>query len=83
MLLDNFGDFSVNLELAIWIDTRTNNPRRVRSHINFAVFEAFRREGIEIPFPQRDVYLRARASNSETARPSSPSSADGTRPEEP
>lgn len=72
VLLDNFGDFAVNLELAIWIDTRTNNPRRVRSHLNFAVFEAFRREGVEIPFPQRDVYLRVRASASQTAAPEEP-----------
>lgn len=58
VLFDAFGESSVNLELAIWINTRTHNPRRVRSHLNFAVYEAFRREGIEVPFPRRDVVLR-------------------------
>ena len=29
------------------------------SELYYAVFEAFRKQGIEIPFPQRDLHLRS------------------------
>lgn len=52
-----FGNSSLNFDLLVWID----NPLRqdnVRSEINFAIDEAFRKRGIEIPFPQCDLNLR-------------------------
>lgn len=56
VLLSSFGDSSLNMVLRVWIA----NPRRhhkIRSDINFAIVNAFRRHHIEIPFPQRDVHL--------------------------
>jgi small-conductance mechanosensitive channel len=52
-----FGDSSLNFEVRAFIknvDRRLN----VLSELNFAIDAAFRREGIEIPFPQRDINFR-------------------------
>ena len=54
-----YGDSSINFELLIWIDVRTTPRRQVRSALYFEIFEEFRRAGIEIPFPQRDIHIRS------------------------
>jgi len=51
-----FADSSVNFQLLVWAE----NPREkgMQTHnLLKAVYEAFNREGITIPFPQRDVHL--------------------------
>lgn len=49
-----FGDSALNLELvAILHDV--DKVKLVTSDLCFAIYEAFKREGIEIPFPQRDI----------------------------
>ena len=53
-----FGDSSLDFELRVWI----RNPDRrfeVRNNLNHAIDEAFRKHGVEIPFPQRDLHLRS------------------------
>lgn len=53
-----FGDSSWNMQLRAWID----NPKRyhqVRSVLNCAIVRKFRANGVEIPFPQRDLHLRS------------------------
>ena len=53
-----FADSSLNFELLVWIDVR-NTPRKIiRSNLYFAIFEALKEAGIEIPFPQRDIHIR-------------------------
>lgn len=56
-----YGDSAINFELLIWIDVRTVARRKVRSALYFAIFEAFQKAGIEIPFPQRDIHIRSKA----------------------
>ena len=56
-----YGDSSINFELLIWIDVRVTPRRNVRSLLYFAIFEEFRKAGIEIPFPQRDIHIRSSA----------------------
>ena len=54
VLFRKFGDSALELELRCFIkdiDQRLN----VISELNFAIVAAFRREGVEIPFPQRVV----------------------------
>jgi len=50
-----YSDF----ELLIWIDIRKVQRREVRSALYFAIFDEFRKNGIEIPFPQRDIHIRS------------------------
>ncbi len=58
VLLLEFGDSSWNMELRVWI----TDPKRhwqVRSALHCAIVHKFRENKIEIPFPQRDLYLRS------------------------
>lgn len=53
-----FGNSSLNMELLVW----SNEPIKhflLRSRLNYAIDAAFRREGVEIPFPQRDVHVKS------------------------
>jgi len=55
-----FGDSSLDFRLLVW----TDRPRRypaIKSQINYNVWNLFKEEGIEIPFPQRDLNLRGGA----------------------
>ena len=54
VLFRKFGDNSLDLELRCFIDD-IDERLNVISEINFAIVAAFKREGIEIPFPQRVV----------------------------
>ena len=50
--------FSLDFELRIWVSSLDDWPT-VRSAVLIAVHAALSREGIEIPFPQRDLHLRS------------------------
>ncbi len=54
-----FGDSSLNFELRVWTIQQVRTPGVLKSDLYFAIFEAFRREAIEIPFPQRDLHVRS------------------------
>jgi small-conductance mechanosensitive channel len=53
-----FGDSSLNFELRVWIRDFIGR-RRIQSELNQAIDSRFRSEGIEIPFPQRDLHVRS------------------------
>ncbi len=57
-LLRGFGDNAVDLELRIWINDPTNGVSNVKSEVLLLVWDRFRENGIEIPFPQRDLHLK-------------------------
>ncbi|NIA08271.1 MAG: mechanosensitive ion channel [Nitrospiraceae bacterium] len=52
-----FGDSALNFRLDVFLKD-IDRRRETRSEINFAIDEAFRKEGISIPFPQQDVYVK-------------------------
>jgi len=52
-----FGDSSLNFELRCFI-LNIDNRLQVTSDLNFAIDQAFRDNGVEIPFPQRDVHIK-------------------------
>ena len=54
-----FGDSSLNFELLVWMNIRMHSRRKVASDLYFALFEALKEAGIEIPFPQRDLHIRS------------------------
>lgn len=54
-----YGDSSIDFQLLVWIDVRKSARRAIRSKLYFRIFERFGREGVEIPFPQRDVHFRS------------------------
>lgn len=55
--LVNFGDSGIDLELRVWIVDPETGIGNVRSDVNVAIWNAFRDNGITIPFPQRDVHV--------------------------
>lgn len=56
-VITGFGDSAINLELGFWIDDPVLGGGGVRADLNLALWKAFRAEGIEIPFPQREVRI--------------------------
>jgi small-conductance mechanosensitive channel len=58
VLFTEFADSSLNFKLLVWVDVRRYAERVVKSALYFAIFEAFKKAGIEIPFPQRDIHIR-------------------------
>jgi len=56
VLLEEFGDNSVNLTLWVWT-LFPEQDKYIKSEIYFEIFELFREAGIEIPYPQRDVHI--------------------------
>ena len=57
VLFMEFGDSSLNFELRCFI--RDIDYRlRTRSDLSFAIDAIFRKNGIEVPFPQGDVHVR-------------------------
>ncbi|MEM9325690.1 MAG: mechanosensitive ion channel domain-containing protein [Bacteroidota bacterium] len=61
VLFEAFGDSSLNFELAIWTATHSNRPRILKSELYFEIFDQFKQQGVEIPFPQRDLHIRSSA----------------------
>ena len=53
-----FGDSSLNFRLNIWSAT-FEDFFGLRSEVNVLVNDRLKTEGIEIPFPQRDLHLRS------------------------
>jgi small-conductance mechanosensitive channel len=57
--LKEFGNSSVDLELRIWIADPEKGVSNVSSDVRLAIWDAFQENNIEIPFPQRDVYIKS------------------------
>lgn len=56
--LMGFGDSSLDFELRVWSDSLHHQPNKLRSQVNVRIWEEFKRQGIEIPYPQRDLYIK-------------------------
>ncbi|NNF62493.1 MAG: mechanosensitive ion channel [Gammaproteobacteria bacterium] len=58
--LTSFGDSSLDFELVVWVkQASVRNPGRVHAAYTWAIETALIENGIEIPFPQRDLHLRS------------------------
>jgi small-conductance mechanosensitive channel len=66
-LLMNFGDNSVNLEQRFWINDPMNGCSNIKSEIMLKIWDKFHENGIEIPYPQRDLHLRSVDSEIDTS----------------
>jgi len=52
-----FGDSSINFKLVFW-HPEFDGSLAVKSEVAINIFDAFEKEGITIPFPQQDVYIK-------------------------
>ncbi|MEX2480873.1 MAG: mechanosensitive ion channel domain-containing protein [Gammaproteobacteria bacterium] len=57
--LMGFGDDGLLFELRAWSFSLVDRKGLLISHLNFAIYERFQREGIQFPFPQRDLHLKS------------------------
>lgn len=56
----DFGESSLDFELFFWAN-QTWTIETLKSDIRFEIDRRFREEGIQIPFPQRDLHIRSDA----------------------
>ena len=59
VLFKEFGDSSLNFELLVWSSAYITRPKILQSELNFVIRRKFVENGIEIPFPQRDLHVRS------------------------
>ncbi len=57
--LMEFGDNSVNFELRFWIQDPEGGLANIRSDVYMRIWQLFKENEIEIPFPQQDIHLRS------------------------
>lgn len=50
-----FADSGINLELGVWVGDPDQGLAGLRSDLYDAIWRGFREQGIEIPFPQREI----------------------------
>jgi small-conductance mechanosensitive channel len=54
----NFGDSSLDFEIFFWV----KEPflvEHARSELRYAIDDEFRKNGVQIPFPQRDLHIKS------------------------
>ncbi len=59
--LVGFGDSSLNFELVVWVDFKRSKKRQssLRAAYFWEIETALVENGLEIPFPQRDLHLKS------------------------
>lgn len=58
VVLESLGDSAINLKALCFV-ANVNQRQTVRSDLYFAILAALEKAGIAIPFPQREIWLRA------------------------
>lgn len=71
--LMGFGDNSVNFELRFWISDPSKGVINVRSEIFTRIWDLFHEQGVEFPYPQRDLYLKSAPTLEVRVRPAAAS----------
>jgi small-conductance mechanosensitive channel len=59
--LDGYGESSVNFVVHCWISDPEEGVGNIRSEVLKNLWELFQQNGIEIPFPQRDINFKNNA----------------------
>ena len=55
--LIEFGDSSLNFSLRFWIKDAEAGVTNIKGHVMMALWDAFKENGIEIPYPHREIYM--------------------------
>lgn len=58
VLFSDFGESYMEFNLRIWTREFINRPGVLKSQLYYAIFKKFSDEGIEIPYPHRDIKIR-------------------------
>lgn len=57
--LKDFGESSIDHDILVWIADPEAGVGNIRSEILNRLWELFKENGVEIPFPQRDLHIRS------------------------
>ncbi|MEO0914115.1 MAG: mechanosensitive ion channel domain-containing protein [Pseudomonadota bacterium] len=63
-----FGDSSIDFILRFWIRDPSAGLTNVRGNVFLALWDALKREGVDIPFPRRDVQILERGDDRDASR---------------
>lgn len=58
VFLQTFADNSVNFRVLFWVDD-VDVWVAIRDKVMRGIFKSFQENGVEIPFPQRDIYVKS------------------------
>ena len=64
-----FAESTINFVLRAWIDDPSNGVTNVKGEIMLALYDSFAANGIELPFPQREIRVRSAAGAVAPSRP--------------
>lgn len=64
-LIMGFGDSSIDFEIRCWIFDPQEGEANLRSDIYYRLWDLFKENGIEIPFPQRDIHIKSGGGNTD------------------
>lgn len=56
--IKSFGDSGVEFDLRIWIDDPEAGVGNIVSEVFLRIWDAFKANGISMPYPQRDIHVR-------------------------
>ena len=59
VLIITFGESAIELEVRFWIADAQNGVHNVKSQVLYEIWRLFQQEGIRIPYPKRDLYVRS------------------------
>ena len=59
VLLWEFADSSINFRVYYFVDIGQHSGLKTRDQILFTIWDRFKDAGIHIPYPQRDLYIKA------------------------
>lgn len=59
VILDCFGDNSMNFLVRVWTQDFSQRPGMMKHHVNMAIWEALKAAKIEIPYKQLDLHVRS------------------------
>lgn len=55
---NNFGDSALEFQVFFWV-METFWVENIKSELRYAIDDEFRKNGVQIPFPQRDVHIKS------------------------
>ncbi|MEN0088523.1 MAG: mechanosensitive ion channel family protein, partial [Pseudomonadota bacterium] len=56
--MTGFGDSSVDFVLRFWISDPQNGLTNIRGQVLIALWDTFKANGVEFPFPHREIIMR-------------------------
>ncbi|MCF7919008.1 MAG: mechanosensitive ion channel [Candidatus Cloacimonetes bacterium] len=58
-LITNFGNSSIDLRITFWIKDPEFGTDNITSNVRLEIWKIFKKNNIQIPFPQNDVYIKS------------------------